>query len=129
MLSNYITSLIRTAVPGVVGWLLSLPFAAAICHATGIDTPTATRYLSAGVAFGLAFAYYAIARALEQKFPQLGVLLGKPVQPSYSATAKDFDVPATPDPLEPAPVVGPVTAPQAQAVATETPTQTPTTGA
>lgn len=99
MLSNYITSLIRTAVPGTVGWLLSLPFAAAVCHLAGVDTATATRYVSAAVAFVLALAYYALVRALEQKFPQLGVLLGVPVRPSYSAAAKGYDLPDTPDPL------------------------------
>ncbi len=72
-------SLIRTWVPigvgAVAAWLLA--------HGLGMDAATQTG-LVAGLTGLLAGGYYAIVRALESKFPQLGgILLGHTAKPVY----------------------------------------------
>lgn len=76
--NNFVISLIRTYVPIGVGAFLSylLTF--------GIDIDAEARtglvtFLTA-VTQGL---YYLVARWLEKKWPQLGVLLGIPAKPKY----------------------------------------------
>lgn len=77
-MSDYVTSLIRTVIPMVVGTVLTW------LAAKGVVVDDAT---SAGlVAFltGLSSAaYYVIARQLEARFPQFGWLLGVPKTPNY----------------------------------------------
>lgn len=100
---NYVPSLIRTYTPigvGLVaGWLatrglhLDPPAQAAV-------TAVATAVISA--------AYYAAVRALEVKFPALGLLLGKRAQPVYVkpaapvAPADDHKNPPQVGPFRPA---------------------------
>lgn len=70
-------SLVRTYVPLALGvlftWLASL----------GIDVSESDRVtLSAGIGALVAAVYYALARALERKWPALTILLGSPAQPA-----------------------------------------------
>lgn len=78
MQNNFVTSLIRTYVPIGVGALASYLLT------LGID-------LDANAQLGLVTfltallqgLYYLIARLLEQRYPQLGVLLGSSKTPDY----------------------------------------------
>lgn len=72
------TSIIRTVVPIIVGAIAS-------AFATiGFELSAEGRELIGTVLGALiAVIYYIIARALEQKFPNAGVLLGKPSRPVY----------------------------------------------
>lgn len=81
-----ITSIIRTAVPGIVAFLVSLPVATPIEHMLGVDTLAATRVVTGVITFGLFFLYYVAARWLETQFPQyplISLLLGSPAKPVY----------------------------------------------
>lgn len=78
-MSTFVTSLIRTIVPMLVGRL------AALLLTIGIELPeTAFENLEATLTVALAAAYYAGVRALEKRWPQAGWLLGKAVQPVYA---------------------------------------------
>ena len=77
-MSDAIVSLIRTIVPVIVGLAL------AGLLKLGIDVDeTALATVVDGVIIG---AYYALARWLESKWPNLGWLLGAPKQPTYDTT-------------------------------------------
>ncbi|WP_432789230.1 hypothetical protein QYM46_12900 [Brevibacterium sp. K11IcPPYGO002] len=72
------TSIIRTVVPIIVGAIASA------LATVGFELSDEGRELIGTVLGALiAIAYYIIARALEQKFPNAGVLLGKPSRPVY----------------------------------------------
>ena len=76
---DQIISLIRTYVPVAVGAFLTF---LAVKLGVVVDEHVSTG-LTTGLV-GLASAlYYAIARALEQRWPWLGWLLGVPKQPTY----------------------------------------------
>lgn len=80
MLSDQIVSLIRTYVPIAVGAFLTwlgVTFDVMIPE----DASTA---LVAGLVALVSALYYAIARALEARWPVFGVLLGTRRQPTYS---------------------------------------------
>lgn len=83
MLQNQIISYARTAVMLGVGYLLT--FLAA--HFDIVISEHSRTLVAAGVAFVVAFAYYVIVRALEARWPKLGVLLGVPAKPEYPAVA------------------------------------------
>lgn len=87
MLSNVVTSIIRTVVPVVVGSIL------AVLAKRGFDLDQAeiNSWLIPTVISG----YYAIVRTLEAKYPNLGWLLGVPKAPGYSAASVP---PAQPSP-------------------------------
>jgi hypothetical protein len=73
--SDYLVSLVRTFVPVVVGYLLS------VLTGLGIDVdPTAAETIISGLFIG---GYYALARALEKAQPWFGVLLGWKATPTY----------------------------------------------
>lgn len=81
-MSNYLVSLIRTTAPAVVGAVLSW----LALH--GLDLPSRDREaVTAAVTGILVVAYYAVVRALESKWPKLGVLLGVPSAPEYGSSA------------------------------------------
>lgn len=87
-MNDFIASIIRTYTPWlvglVVGWLASV----------GIDLPDAARAdLGLLVAFVAAAAWYVAVRALEKRWPALGVLLGVPKPPTYGAPAPADDAP------------------------------------
>lgn len=76
-MSDFVTSLIRTYVPIVVGWAV----ATLLQQGIEIDSSQA-EVLFTGVVIGL---YYAIARKLESKWSVFGILLGKKSTPTYSS--------------------------------------------
>ncbi|MDM4719439.1 hypothetical protein QTQ03_07435 [Micromonospora sp. WMMA1363] len=80
MLHDYLISLVRTAVPVAVGALLAW-----LASEAGIvlGTESSTAFTSGVVALTVA-VYYALARALETRWPWLGVLLGRPTAPTYA---------------------------------------------
>lgn len=75
------TSVIRTLVPSlvasVVTWL-GVNWGVVVSDNTSATAITFVTFL-------LASGYYLVARTLESKFPQLGVLLGIPKRPVYVA--------------------------------------------
>lgn len=83
-LASYAVSLIRTVVPVLVGRLLSLPLVHPVVDALGIRD---TANVATTVTAALIVAFYALSRALEQKWPKAGWLLGIPSAPVYGATA------------------------------------------
>jgi len=72
--SDLAPSLIRTAVPIIVGAVGG--YGATYLHLT---TAQQTEVVSAGVGY----AYYALVRVLEHRWPVLGVFLGVPQAPVY----------------------------------------------
>ena len=98
MLTNYVTSGIRTGVPALVGWLLGW------LVTWGLDVPASVRAWAVGLlTFALLMAYYLLVRLLEQRWPRLGWLLGSPTKPRYDATpVKAVDTPAAPPAAPPA---------------------------
>jgi outer membrane biosynthesis protein TonB len=109
-MNNYAISLIRTYVPIGVGalasWLL-VHFA--------FNVPTDVQVgVTAALTAGLSGVYYAGVRALEQKYPQLGALLGHTAKPVYlKPTYPTIPVPppAAPAPQPPPPPEPPKPAP------------------
>lgn len=96
-MSDLIASIIRTAVPSIVGvivgWLTTL----------GVTLPKQQEEnLSLLIAFAAGLLWYVIVRALEQKWPALGVLLGVPKQPAYGTTQPAVGTPKAPDVVAPA---------------------------
>ncbi len=97
-MTTYVTSLIRTVVPIIIGWLLSLPIVPPLLDALGVTTERASTVLSAAFTAALSAIWYAAVRLLEKRWPSLGVLLGVPVTPTYDQPAKtdidgdDFDL-------------------------------------
>ena len=81
------TSIIRTIVPIIVGAIASA------LATIGFQLSDEGRELIGTVLGALiAIVYYVIARALEQKYPAAGALLGKPARPVYlDATPLDSD--------------------------------------
>lgn len=79
MLTNYVTSLIRTWTPIGVGlaatWLAT--------HFNVILTGSTSDAVVAAVTAAAGAGYYATVRALEHRVPQLGWLLGTPAKPDY----------------------------------------------
>lgn len=88
-ISDLIASYIRTGVPAlvglIVGWVASL----------GITLPAEAKDgLSLLIAFVAALVWYVVVRALERRWPKLGVLLGYPKEPVYSTAAATVADPA-----------------------------------
>ena len=71
MNNDYSTSIVRTYIPLLAGWIVAQLTEAHI----DIDAVTVTTVVTA--------VYYAAVRALEMKFPKLGVFLGKAKTPTY----------------------------------------------
>lgn len=79
----FITSLIRTAAMLAVGFVLSLPGVPWLLDVLNVTTERATEVVGALVTLALAYVWYVLVRALERRWPKLGVLLGIPVAPVY----------------------------------------------
>ena len=78
-MADLIPSLIRTYVPILVGQV------AAWLALKGVQLDDATIVASTAALGGLLSAvYYLVVRLLEQKFPQLGILLGSTKKPEYT---------------------------------------------
>lgn len=85
MLTNYVTSLVRTWVPIGVG--LVLTWLAEHFHVI-ISSSTSDALVAVATA-ALSAGYYAVVRAVEHKVPSLGWLLGVPVRPDYATLRAD----------------------------------------
>ncbi|MGW3651084.1 hypothetical protein JIX56_19710 [Streptomyces sp. CA-210063] len=77
---NFYTSLLRTGVPAVAGWLVAV----ALSHGLHLDATAVT-----GVLTPIAtFAYYGVFRFAEEHLsPRFGWLLGYAKPPSYDLAA------------------------------------------
>ncbi len=75
-----VTSVIRTVVPIVVGWLLSL----AVVSGAGVTEEQLTLAVTGALTVLGQVVYYVVLRAVERYVPQAGWLLGRAVQPSYA---------------------------------------------
>jgi len=83
-------SVIRTGVPYIIGVVV------AYLTTKGINVDENTKVQLTGVlTFVIGIVYYAVVRALEAKFPQLGYLLGVAKQPVYAASKTAYTVPDT----------------------------------
>ncbi|WP_025620137.1 hypothetical protein [Salinispora cortesiana] len=82
MFSDFLISVIRTAVPVAVGAMLAW-----LASKTGIvlDADSSATLTASAVALAIA-VYYALARALETRWPWLGVLLGRRAKPVYEVS-------------------------------------------
>jgi hypothetical protein len=77
-MSDQIVSLIRTAVPYVIGYLVSL------LASWGLDIPAEIKgQLEALLTLAIGTLYYYIVRKLEAKWPKLGHLLIVAKTPEY----------------------------------------------
>lgn len=85
MIHDYLISLIRTGVPAGIGALLAW-----LASQAGIvlDADSSTA-LTAGVVALTGAGYYALVRALESRWPRLGVLLGTPAAPTYKVDDRE----------------------------------------
>lgn len=77
MLSNFVTSWIRTTIPIVVGTVVA--WLNARYSWIDIDTAQATAWAVGGTVA----VYYTVVHWLVQRFPKVGVLLGVPKLPYY----------------------------------------------
>ncbi len=78
-MADLVPSLIRTYVPILVGQV------AAWLALKGVQLDDATVVAATAALGGLLSAvYYLVVRLLEQKFPQLGILLGSAKKPEYT---------------------------------------------
>lgn len=77
-MTDFVTSLIRTYVPIAVGALISFLATKDIA----LD-PSAAAGLITFLTALLQGAYYLVIRLLEQRFPQVGILLGSRKTPEY----------------------------------------------
>ena len=78
-MSDYLASLIRTGVPAAVGAAL------AWLATAGLDVaPDDRTAIAAGATAALTAVYYGTVRALEQRWPIVGVLLGRTTPPTYT---------------------------------------------
>ena len=77
-MQDFVTSMIRTGVPylvgGVISWLATKGFTL---------TEEQTIQLASALTFVFGFAYYFLVRLLESKWKWFGLLLGAPVRPTY----------------------------------------------
>ncbi|GAA4204495.1 hypothetical protein [Actinocatenispora rupis] len=78
-MSDYLTSIIRTAMPVAVGALISW----AALH--GVNVPAGDRETVAAATTGvLILVDYAVVRAAERRWPSAGLLLGTARTPRYA---------------------------------------------
>lgn len=75
MLSNYAIAIIRTFVPVLVG------FAANLIARFGLHINDAE--ITTQISTAVPLVYYAVVRKLEERWPKVGWLLGRPSLPNY----------------------------------------------
>lgn len=77
-MSDFVTSLVRTYVPIIVGAVVSF------LATKGINVePEAAAGLTAFLTAVISGAYYLVVRLLESKYPAFGKLLGSSKKPEY----------------------------------------------
>ncbi len=80
--ATILPSLVRTLVPLVVGWVLSLWLTGAVLGFFGIDAATASDFLAQLATVLITAAYYSLVRLLEKYVgPYWGILVGWVKQP------------------------------------------------
>ena len=77
-LGSYVTSIIRTGVPYLVGFLVTW-----LIRQGWVSDSSVAQPLTELLTFVIGTAYYLVVRALETVVPGLGWLLGVPAQPVY----------------------------------------------
>lgn len=83
-----VTSIVRTVVPMVVGWLLSL----GVVRAAGVTEADLTLAVTGLLTVVGQVVYYVVLRAVERYLPSAGWLLGRAQQPNYdTAPARIVD--------------------------------------
>lgn len=97
MLQNQLISYARTGAMLAAGWLLTLLAE----HFHIVVTPHTRATIATLVGFGIALLYYVIVRALEGKWPQVGILLGVPARPHYPVIGTPATTPAPAAPSAP----------------------------
>lgn len=75
-----VTSVVRTVVPIVVGWLLSL----SAVSAAGVTEEQLTLAVSGALTVLFQVAYYLVLRLVERYLPSAGWLLGRAGEPTYA---------------------------------------------
>lgn len=102
-MSDYAISIIRTTVPTLVGAVLAWLGSISIFHPliSGLTTDQKAGVVTAITGILIAL-YYAIVRAVEQRVPGIGVLLGKVAAVQYTAPSTPAVAPASVDPAPPA---------------------------
>jgi hypothetical protein len=78
---DYTASVVRTVTPLLVGLILAIVGT----EVAGFDENTLTPVIAAVVAA----VYHAVVRALEEKWPKLGMLLGWDVTPTYTKPGEE----------------------------------------
>lgn len=77
-MSDFVTSLIRTYTPMIVGGVVSF------LTAKGLDIPEeSVMGVTTFLTVVISGAYYGIVRFLETRYPAIGILLGKRSEPKY----------------------------------------------
>lgn len=85
MAGQALPAIVRTVVPYVVGWLLSLGLTVRILALLGVSDADARAALTKAVPVVLGAVYYVVVRWLERNVdPRFGVLLGSTAQPAYT---------------------------------------------
>lgn len=97
VVKDVLASLIRTAVPVVVGWVI------AWLATRWLDLTAYSNAINAWLVPVCIAGYYTLVRLLEAKFPAFGWLLGLKAQPKYVTPAGQ---PIAPPPAEPIRRVG-----------------------
>lgn len=85
-MNDKIISLIRTYVPLLVGGLIA--WLGSLSVDVGQDAQVGLTVALTGL---ITAVYYTVARALEDRFPQVGYLLGIPKAPAYGQPANPAD--------------------------------------
>lgn len=88
---DFLASFIRTLVPMVVGWLLSIPLVTRVFDALGVSGADRNAWTARGLTVAIAAVYYLVARFLEQHKAVFGWLLGVAKQPLYVAVMNDLE--------------------------------------
>lgn len=86
---DFLASFIRTLVPMVVGWVLSIPLVTRVFDLFGVSGSDRNAWTARGVTVVIAALYYLAARFLEQHKAVFGWLLGVAKQPQYVAVMND----------------------------------------
>lgn len=82
-----LTSIIRTVTPALVGWVLSWPLVAWL-GLTGEQVTWLVVAVLTAAPVAANVLWYVVVRAVEQRWPAVGVLLGRRGAPTYQARHK-----------------------------------------
>ena len=83
-MNDYLISLIRTSVPAAVGVALSWLIELGLKYGVEIDLPEDFGATFSGLLVVLCISiYYGVVRALESRWPFIGILLGKAKKLTY----------------------------------------------